>query len=193
MLRSTSRCPASQRSWGARVLAEFGDDPTRYTSAKARKNYAGTSPITRASGKSHTVQSRYIRNNRLADALQRQVFAALRASPGARRYYENNVPAKRATTPHSASSATASSASSTAVSKPVPATTKRPPGHTMPSPLPLDLQRHGVSEQRDPPPHRGRRDFRRPRGRDPPRTLRETRPIVPFAIPSAMGLSQAFP
>src|SRR4051812_11647720 len=36
---------------GARVLAEFGDDPDRYASAKARKNYAGTSPITRASGK----------------------------------------------------------------------------------------------------------------------------------------------
>lgn len=46
---------------GARVLAEFGDDPTRYASAKARKNYAGTSPITRASGKSHTVQARYVR------------------------------------------------------------------------------------------------------------------------------------
>ncbi|WP_435172248.1 IS110 family transposase [Actinacidiphila sp. bgisy145] len=73
---------------GARVLAEFGDDPTRYASAKARKNYAGTSPITRASGKSRTVQSRYIRNNRLADALQHQAFAALRVSPGARRYYD---------------------------------------------------------------------------------------------------------
>ena len=64
---------------GARVLAEFGDDPARYASAKARKNYAGTSPVTRASGKSHTVQARYVRNNRLADALQRQAFAALRA------------------------------------------------------------------------------------------------------------------
>jgi transposase len=73
---------------GARVLAEFGDDPTRYASAKARKNYAGTSPITRASGKSHTVQARYVRNNRLADALQTQAFSALRASPGARRYYD---------------------------------------------------------------------------------------------------------
>jgi len=73
---------------GARVLAEFGDDPTRYAGAKARKNYAGTSPVTRASGKSHTVQARYIRNNRLADALQRQAFAALTASPGARRYYD---------------------------------------------------------------------------------------------------------
>ncbi|GAA3787151.1 transposase [Streptomyces chiangmaiensis] len=45
---------------GARVLAEFGDDPTRYASSKARKNYAGTSPITRASGKNHTVQARYV-------------------------------------------------------------------------------------------------------------------------------------
>jgi transposase len=73
---------------GARVLAEFGDDPTRYTSAKARKNYAGTSPITRASGKARTVQARYVRNSRLADALQRQAFCALQNSPGARRYYD---------------------------------------------------------------------------------------------------------
>ncbi|MEU7062105.1 IS110 family transposase [Streptomyces sp. NPDC046197] len=73
---------------GARVLAEFGDDPNRYASAKARKNYAGTSPITRASGKTRTVQARYVRNNRLADALQRQAFCALRNSPGARRYYD---------------------------------------------------------------------------------------------------------
>ncbi|WP_433855074.1 IS110 family transposase [Streptomyces kronopolitis] len=57
---------------GTRVLAEFEDDPTRYASAKARKNYAGTSPITRASGKVRTVQARFVRNNRLADALQRQ-------------------------------------------------------------------------------------------------------------------------
>jgi transposase len=73
---------------GARVLAEFGDDPTRYTSAKARKNYAGTSPVTRASGKVHTVQARYVRNNRLGDALQRQAFCSLQKSPGARRYYD---------------------------------------------------------------------------------------------------------
>jgi transposase len=31
---------------GARVLAEFGDDPYRYEGARSRKNYAGTSPIT---------------------------------------------------------------------------------------------------------------------------------------------------
>ena len=31
---------------GARILGEFGDAPGRYASAKARKNYAGTSPLT---------------------------------------------------------------------------------------------------------------------------------------------------
>lgn len=72
----------------ARVLAEFGDDPTRYTDAKARKNYAGTSPITRASGKRTVVMARYARNDRLADALHQQAFCALRASPGARAYYD---------------------------------------------------------------------------------------------------------
>ena len=35
---------------GARVLGEFGDEPNRYANAKSRKNYAGTSPIARASG-----------------------------------------------------------------------------------------------------------------------------------------------
>jgi transposase len=73
---------------GARVLAEFGDDPTRYASAKARKNYAGTSPITRASGKSKVVAARFVRNNRLADALHAQAMSALNTSPGARAYYD---------------------------------------------------------------------------------------------------------
>ncbi|MCX5208396.1 IS110 family transposase [Kitasatospora sp. NBC_00240] len=73
---------------GARVLAEFGDDPTRYTSAKERKNFAGTSPVTRASGRTHSVQARFVRNNRLADALHRQAFCSLQISPGARRYYD---------------------------------------------------------------------------------------------------------
>src|SRR5450756_2375988 len=71
---------------GARVLAEFGDDPTRYDGARARKNYAGTSPITRASGKKKVVLARYVRNNRLADALHQQAFCSLMRSPGARAY-----------------------------------------------------------------------------------------------------------
>ena len=73
---------------GPRVLAEFGDDPNRYQGARARKNYAGTSPITRASGKKKVVLARYVRNKHLADALHRQAFCALRRSPGARAYYD---------------------------------------------------------------------------------------------------------
>jgi hypothetical protein len=73
---------------GARVLAEFGDDPTRYRDAKARRNYAGTSPITRASGRRHLVLARYARNRRLADAVHQWAFCALSTSPGARAYYD---------------------------------------------------------------------------------------------------------
>ncbi len=73
---------------GARVLAEFGDDHNRYASAKARKNYAATSPITVASGKKKTVLARYVHNDRLIDALMGQAFAALLRSPGARAYYD---------------------------------------------------------------------------------------------------------
>ena len=65
------------------------DAPGRYTDAKARRNYAGTSPITRASGKKKVVLARYARNNRLSDALFQQAFAALTASPGARAFYDS--------------------------------------------------------------------------------------------------------
>jgi hypothetical protein len=73
---------------GARVLAEFGDDKDRYADAKARKNYAGTSPITRQSGRKKLVMARHVHNDRLLDALGRQAFCALRASPGARACYD---------------------------------------------------------------------------------------------------------
>ncbi|WP_433724361.1 IS110 family transposase [Nocardia sp. CA-129566] len=73
---------------GARVLAEFGDDPNRYASAKARKNYAGTSPITRASGKKKVALARFVHNDRLIDALTTQAFTAMLWSPGARAYYD---------------------------------------------------------------------------------------------------------
>jgi transposase len=72
----------------ARVLGEFGDDPHRYVDAKARKNYAGTAPITRASGTKKIVLARYARNRRLGDALQQWAFCAMRGSPGAKAYYQ---------------------------------------------------------------------------------------------------------
>ena len=73
---------------GARVLGELGDDPERYESAKSRRNYAGTSPLTVASGRKRTVRMRYIRNRRLADAIQQWALCSLRASPGCRDFYD---------------------------------------------------------------------------------------------------------
>ena len=73
---------------GARVPGEFGDDPHRYASGKARKNYAGTSPITRAPGKKKMVMARFIRNDRLTGALMAQALSALGSSPGARAFYD---------------------------------------------------------------------------------------------------------
>lgn len=73
---------------GARVLTEFGDDANRYSDARARKNYAGASPIMRASGKKKTVTARYVGNQRLLDALHQQAFCATNTSLGARAYYD---------------------------------------------------------------------------------------------------------
>ena len=74
----------------ARVLAEFGDDRDRYTDARARKNYAGMAPITKASGTKRVVLARWARNRRLADALYQQAFGATNTSPGARACYDRH-------------------------------------------------------------------------------------------------------
>lgn len=73
---------------GARVLAEIGDDPTRFTTASGLRAFAGTAPITRASGKSHYVKARKVRNKRLADACHWWAFNAITRSPGARAHYD---------------------------------------------------------------------------------------------------------
>lgn len=74
---------------GARALGEFGDDAERYANAKSRRNYAGTSPITIASGKKHGVLARHVRNRRLYDALDNAAFCAISTSPGARTFYDH--------------------------------------------------------------------------------------------------------
>jgi len=74
---------------GVRVLAEFGDDPERYNSAKSRRNYAGTSPLTIASGKKTAVLARHVRNRRLYDACDQWAFCSLQTSPGCRAFYDH--------------------------------------------------------------------------------------------------------
>ena len=81
--------PGLGRVLGARALAEFGDDRTRFAHPKARKNYAGMAPITKASGTRKVVLARVARNRRLADACYRWAFSALTTSDGARRRYDS--------------------------------------------------------------------------------------------------------
>ncbi len=122
---------------GARVLGEFGDDPNRYTNAKSRKNYAGTSPLTIASGKKKAVLARHVRNPRLYDAVDRWAFATLLNSPGARAYYDQHRAAGDTHHQAYAPSQTASSASSMAAYATKPPTTNTLPGPTA-YPPPLD-------------------------------------------------------
>ncbi|MFE9688131.1 IS110 family transposase [Streptomyces sp. NPDC006285] len=72
---------------GARVLAEIGDDHTRFADARSLKAYAGSSPITRASGKKSSITRRWIKNDRLNHAGYLWAFSAITASPGAKAHY----------------------------------------------------------------------------------------------------------
>ncbi|WP_069736197.1 IS110 family transposase [Streptomyces sp. EN27] len=72
---------------GARLLAEIGDDRTRFADARALKSYAGSAPITRASGKKHFVGRRFVKNNRLMHAGFLWAFSSLTASAGANAHY----------------------------------------------------------------------------------------------------------
>lgn len=72
----------------ARVLAEIGDDPRRFATAQGLRAFAGTAPVTRASGRSHYVKARKVRNKRLGDACHWWAFAALSWSPAARAHYD---------------------------------------------------------------------------------------------------------
>ncbi|MFI1293967.1 transposase [Streptomyces sp. NPDC020792] len=73
---------------GARILAKIGDDRTRFASAVSLKAYAGSAPVTRASGKSRVVLSRKVKNQRLAAVGYVWAFSSLRKSPGARAHYD---------------------------------------------------------------------------------------------------------
>ena len=119
---------------GARVLGEFGDDPERYDSAKSRRNYAGTSPLTVASGRKRTVRARFIRNLRLYDAADQWAMCSLRASPGLPRLLRPPARRRRPPPPGAARPRQPPrSATCTAASEPAPATTSPPHGNTVPT------------------------------------------------------------
>jgi transposase len=80
--------PGLGKLTGARVLAEIGDDRSRFAEARGLKAFAGSAPITRASGKKTVVLHRHIKNRRLAAVGPIWALGSLRASPGARRHYD---------------------------------------------------------------------------------------------------------
>lgn len=69
---------------GARVLAETGDDRTRFADARGLKAYACSSPVTRASGKKSSISRRWVKNDRLNHAGYLWAFSAISASLGPR-------------------------------------------------------------------------------------------------------------
>jgi Transposase IS116/IS110/IS902 family len=72
----------------ARLLAEIGDDATRFVDARGLKAYAGAAPVRRASGKKLVVLHRKVKNQRLAAVGYLWTFAALRLSTGAGAHYD---------------------------------------------------------------------------------------------------------
>jgi len=80
--------PGLGKLTGARVLAEIGDDRARFADARGLKAFAGSAPITRASGKKTVVLHRHIKNRRLAAVGSIWALTSLRASPGARRHFD---------------------------------------------------------------------------------------------------------
>lgn len=69
--------PGLGESTGARVLAEIGDDRGRFADARGLKAFAGSAPVTRASGRSTCVTHRHVKNNRLAAVGFVWAFAAI--------------------------------------------------------------------------------------------------------------------
>lgn len=69
------------------MRAEIGDDRARFADARALKAYAGSAPVTRASGRSTCITHRQIKNNRLANVGWMWAFCAASTSEQARRHY----------------------------------------------------------------------------------------------------------
>ena len=115
---------------GAIVLAEIGDDRNRFGDDRALQAFAGSAPVTRASGKSRTVTRRRTKNNRLAAIGYSWAFtAAARPSPAASTTCAA-ASAATATPPHCGTCSTGCSASCTTAWPPARPTTRPRPSRT---------------------------------------------------------------
>jgi transposase len=79
--RIISSVPGLGVALGARLLAEIGDDHSRFADGRALKAFAGAAPVTRASGRSTFVHARRAKNNRMAAVGHVWALAAVRHDP----------------------------------------------------------------------------------------------------------------
>jgi len=86
--RVISSFPGLGTVLGARILGEIGDDHTRFATARGLKAFAGTAPITRASGTKTLITMRVVRNKRLGQAAYLWSLPLLAHSPGGRAHYD---------------------------------------------------------------------------------------------------------
>ena len=80
--------PACGPVLAVRLFAEIGDAPDRFTSGRSLRAYAGTAPITWASGSSRAVVHRTVCNRALKAAVHQLAFGTLTRSPGCRSLYD---------------------------------------------------------------------------------------------------------
>lgn len=85
---AVSSFPALGRVTGATVLAEIGDDPDRFSSARGLLALAGVAPVTKASGNSQSVVRRRAYNRRLGTALTTWTLPLIAHSALARSIYD---------------------------------------------------------------------------------------------------------
>jgi hypothetical protein len=126
-------CPGLADSTGARVLAGIGDGRSRFADARALKTYAGSAPITRASGRSLSITHRHIKNSWLANAGWMWAFSATSNYAPARRHYRQRRETATATPPPPETCSTNSSASSTTASRTIRPSTKPRHSHCRPA------------------------------------------------------------
>jgi len=72
----------------ATMLAEMGEDRGRFPTADVLLAETGTAPVTRSSGRSHTVRFRYAANKRMRHAIDWWAFVSVRENDWAHQAYQ---------------------------------------------------------------------------------------------------------
>ena len=88
--------PGLDARLAARVLGEIGDRREQFPTPSSLQCYAGTAPVTKASGKARRVTARWACNRFLRQALLRWAFCSLSRSAWARSYYDGQRAAGKA-------------------------------------------------------------------------------------------------